>query len=223
MQKSFQMILFNAITHRLQRSSISGQSKKCVWAYLNAQCPLQFHSTFIAIKAKLTAFSFREEKKFSKIKKNSLRIETRRELSKSLFSRPRRYREFCKMIFRDRDETETRNLDREIREIETETRVSSNPGRYFTLASYLQLIESLICFRFVLLSSLLKMWRFWRFAFTSLSPPCHSCTATDQSSIHRIAPLQVCSLTKPLISFFSLVQQATLILVKTFLFTSSSK
>ena len=32
------------------------------------------------------------------------------------------------MIFRDQDETETRNLDREIREIETETRVLSNPG-----------------------------------------------------------------------------------------------
>ena len=44
-------------------------------------------------------------------------------------SRPRRDREFCKMIFRDRDETETRNLDREIREIETETRVSSNSAR----------------------------------------------------------------------------------------------
>ena len=34
------------------------------------------------------------------------------------------------MIFQDRDETETRNLDREMREIETETRVSSNPGTH---------------------------------------------------------------------------------------------
>ena len=53
--------------------------------------------------------------------------DSRREFFISLFSRPRRDRDFCKMIFRDRDETETRNLDREIREIETETRVSSNP------------------------------------------------------------------------------------------------
>ena len=47
-----------------------------------------------------------------------------------LVSRPRRDREFCKMISRDRDNTETRNLDQEIREIETETRVSSNPEWY---------------------------------------------------------------------------------------------
>ena len=58
-----------------------------------------------------------------------------REIIKKKFSKleeipqdPRRDRDFCKMIFRDRDETETRNLDREIREIETETRVSSNSG-----------------------------------------------------------------------------------------------
>ena len=31
------------------------------------------------------------------------------------------------MIFRDQEETETNNLDQEIWEIETETRVSSNP------------------------------------------------------------------------------------------------
>ena len=37
-----------------------------------------------------------------------------------IFRDPRRDRDFCKMIFRDRDETETRNLDREIREIETD-------------------------------------------------------------------------------------------------------
>ena len=35
------------------------------------------------------------------------------------------------MIFRDRDETETRNLDPEIREIETKMRVSSNPASHF--------------------------------------------------------------------------------------------
>ena len=53
--------------------------------------------------------------------------ETRRDFCKMTFRDLRRYRHFWKMIFRDRDETETRNLDREIREIETETRVSSNP------------------------------------------------------------------------------------------------
>ena len=47
------------------------------------------------------------------------------------------------MTFRDRDETETRNLDQEIREIETETRVSSNPDVYpsnilLIAVSYLQ-------------------------------------------------------------------------------------
>ena len=55
------------------------------------------------------------------------RLETKTEDWIILVSRPRRDREFCKMISRDRDDTETRNLDREIREIETETRVSSNP------------------------------------------------------------------------------------------------
>ena len=57
------------------------------------------------------------------------RLETKTENWIILVSRPRRDREFCKMISRDRDDTETRNLDREIREIETETRVSSNPGQ----------------------------------------------------------------------------------------------
>ena len=47
-------------------------------------------------------------------------------------SRPRRDRDFYKMIFRDRDKTETRNLDREI---ETETRVSSYPDVSFELMS----------------------------------------------------------------------------------------
>ena len=59
--------------------------------------------------------------------------DSRREFFISLFSRPRRDRDFCRMIFRDRDETETRNLDREIREIETETRVSSNPAMDYGL------------------------------------------------------------------------------------------
>ena len=67
------------------------------------------------------------KKKLSKLIEITPRLKTRREMKKHTFSRPRRGREFCKMIFRDRDETETRNLDREIREIETETRVSSNP------------------------------------------------------------------------------------------------
>ena len=48
-------------------------------------------------------------------------------------SRPRRDRDFYKMIFRDRDETETRNLDREMREIENETRISWWISRNFTL------------------------------------------------------------------------------------------
>ena len=38
--------------------------------------------------------------------------------------RLRRDRDFYKMIFRDRDNTETKNLDREMREIENETRIS---------------------------------------------------------------------------------------------------
>ena len=45
-----------------------------------------------------------------------------------VISRPRQDREFSNITFRDRDETETRNLDREMRDIETETRVSSNSG-----------------------------------------------------------------------------------------------
>ena len=64
------------------------------------------------------------KKKLSKLIEITPRLETRREMKKRTFSRPRRGREFCKMIFRDQDETETRNLDREIK---TETRVSSNP------------------------------------------------------------------------------------------------
>ena len=63
---------------------------------------------------------------FSKFYSKNSRLETRREFLISLFSRPRRDRDFYEIIFRDRDETETRNLDREIQEIETETRVSSN-------------------------------------------------------------------------------------------------
>ena len=64
---------------------------------------------------------------FLKFYSENTRLETR--IFISLFSRPRRDRDFYKMNFRDRDETETRNLDREIREIETEARFSSNPGK----------------------------------------------------------------------------------------------
>ena len=64
--------------------------------------------------------------------------ETRPRPGLDKISRPRRDREFCKMISRDRDNTETRNLDQEIREIETETRVSSNPDSFslFTMFCY---------------------------------------------------------------------------------------
>ena len=65
---------------------------------------------------------------FSKFYSESPRLKTKPRLLKNDFTRPRRDQDFCKMIFQDRDETEKRNLDREILEIETETRVSSNPA-----------------------------------------------------------------------------------------------
>ena len=45
---------------------------------------------------------------FLKFYSENTRLEAR--IFISLFSRPRRDRDFCKMIFRDRDETKTRNV-----------------------------------------------------------------------------------------------------------------
>ena len=85
----------------------------CIRGKANGKQGMKFSSSSMAAPLKLL-----------EIREISPRLETRREISRNLFSRPRRDREFRKMFFRDRDETETRNLDREIREIETETRIS---------------------------------------------------------------------------------------------------
>ena len=51
------------------------------------------------------------------------------------------------MIFRDQDKTETRNLDREIQEIQTETRVSSNPAVWFQIFHWFN--EFLLALKYV--------------------------------------------------------------------------